>query len=117
MQQEYQPESEVAAPQDRLSKLGEASLRINESLDLERVLQGVLDSACSLTNARCGVITTLDESGEVVEFVTSGLAAVEREDRIHRPSSLNSHSRNCYIPPEPPKLQWPPVRHSEGKIS
>ncbi len=37
---------------DRLSRLSEASLRISESLDMDTVLQEVLDSARSLTNAR-----------------------------------------------------------------
>ena len=43
---------------ERLSRLSEASLRINESLDFDDVLQGVLDSARgSLTGARYGVLT------------------------------------------------------------
>ena len=50
---------------DRLSKLSEASLRINESLDFKTVFQEVLDSACSLTGARYRVITLLDGSNEV----------------------------------------------------
>ena len=37
-------EREVAALREKLSKLSEASLRINESLDLATVLQDVLDS-------------------------------------------------------------------------
>ena len=36
---------EIEALRERLSRLSEASLRINESLDLDSVLQGVLDSA------------------------------------------------------------------------
>ncbi len=88
MRQEDRPESEAARLRDRLSRLSEASLRINQSLDLETVLQGVLDSACSLTNARYGVITTLDESGEVVEFLTSGLAAAEGEGLWSIPQAL-----------------------------
>ena len=36
---------EIAELRDRLSRLSQASLRINESLDFEAVLQGVLDSA------------------------------------------------------------------------
>jgi GAF domain-containing protein len=88
MRQEDGPESEAARLRDRLSRLSEASLRINQSLDLETVLQGVLDSACSLTNARYGVITTLDESGEVVEFLTSGLAAAEGEGLWSIPQAL-----------------------------
>ena len=48
---------------ERLSRLSEASLRINESLDFDTVLQWVLDSARSLTAARYGVITLLDGEG------------------------------------------------------
>ena len=40
---------------ERLTRLSKASLRINESLDYPTVLQGVLDSARSLTGARYGV--------------------------------------------------------------
>ena len=47
---------EIAAMRDRLSRLSEASLRINESLDFDTVLQGVLDSARSLTGARYGAV-------------------------------------------------------------
>ena len=54
---------ENQALRERLSRLSEASLRINESLDLDTVLQGVLDSACLLTGARYGVIATLDDLG------------------------------------------------------
>ena len=49
---------------DRLSRLSRASLRINESLDFDAVLQSVLDSACSLTGASYGVLTLLDETGQ-----------------------------------------------------
>ena len=57
---------------DRLSRLSQASLRINDSLDLETVLQDVLDSASLLTAARFGVITTLHESGQPENFLSSG---------------------------------------------
>ena len=62
---------------DRLSKLSEASLRINESLDFDTVLQGVLDSARSLTNARYGVMTLLDDAGQVQDFLSSGMTSEE----------------------------------------
>ena len=42
----------VTALRDRLSRMSGASMRINESLELDEVLQGVLDSARSLTDAR-----------------------------------------------------------------
>ena len=68
---------EIAALQERLSRLSEASLRINESLDFDEVLQGVLDSARSLTGARYGVMTLLDDAGSVQDFLSSGLTAEE----------------------------------------
>ncbi len=62
---------------DRLSRLSAASLRINESLDFDTVLQGVLDSARSLTAARYGVMTLLDEAGGVQDFLSSGMTGEE----------------------------------------
>ena len=68
---------EIEALRERLSRLSEASLRINESLDLNSVLQGVLDSARSLTGASYALITTLDGSGQAEEFLVSGLTPDE----------------------------------------
>ena len=62
---------------DRLSRLSRASLRINESLEFDTVLQGVLDSARSLTAARYGVMTLLDDGGRVQDFLSSGTTAAE----------------------------------------
>ena len=72
-------DQQLKALQDRLTRLSEASLRINESLDLDTVLQGVLDSARSLTGADYAAITTWDELGGVEDFVVSGLTASEAE--------------------------------------
>ena len=57
----------------RLSKLSKASLRINESLDFDKVLQGVLDGACSLTGALHGVMVFFSDSRQIQNFLTSGL--------------------------------------------
>ena len=81
-------ERENEALRDRLSRLSQASLRINESLDFDTVLQRVLDSACSLTGARYGVITLLDESGQVQDFVTSGLTAQEHRRFTDLPEGM-----------------------------
>ena len=70
-------DQQIEALRDRLSRLSEASLRINESLDFETVLQGVLDSARALTNARYGVITLLDDAGQIQDFLSSGLTPEE----------------------------------------
>ena len=77
MNQSEEREREIAELRDRLSRLTEASLRINESLDFDTVLQGVLDSARSLTEARSGVITLLDDSGRIADFLSSGMTAEE----------------------------------------
>ena len=57
--------------------MSQASLRINESLEYPTVLQGVLDSARSLTEARYGVMTFLDDSGCPRDFLSSGMTAEE----------------------------------------
>ena len=88
MEQADDQAREIAELRDRLSRLSEASLRINESLDFDTVLQGVLDSACSLTGARYGVITLLDESGQVQDFVTSGLTAQEHRRFTDLPEGM-----------------------------
>ena len=64
---------DASALRDRLTRLSEASLHINESLDLDAVLQGVLDSARSLTDASYALITTIGQSGQVEDFQVSGL--------------------------------------------
>ena len=73
MSQPEPRDRDFEALRERLTLLSEASLRINESLDFDAVLQGVLDSARSLTTARYGVMTLLDEQGELRDFLSSGL--------------------------------------------
>ena len=63
---------EIETLRGRLSLMSQASLSINESLDVEKVLQRVLDSARTLTDSRYGVTTLLEEGG-IVDFVASGL--------------------------------------------
>ena len=68
---------ENQALRERLSRLGEAGLRINEDLDMGTVLQGVLDSARSLTGARYGVIALHDADGTAGDFLASGMTLEE----------------------------------------
>ena len=88
MEQADDQAREIAELRDRLSRLSQASLRINETIDFDTVLQGVLDSACSLTGARYGVITLLDESGQVQDFVTSGLTQEEHRRFTDLPEGM-----------------------------
>ena len=88
----------------RLSRLSQASLRINESLELDAVLQGALDAARSLTGARYGVITLLDDAGRVQDFLSSGMTEEEARRIWETPDGmrifeyLGSLSRPLRIP-------------------
>ncbi len=73
----------------RLSRLSRASMRINESLDFDTVLHGVLDSACSLTGARYGVITLLGNAVEVEDFLTFGMSPTETELLKNVPNGMS----------------------------
>ena len=65
---------EIEVLRERLARMRGAMFRINESLDLETVLQGVLESACSLTGARYGTIVLHDDRG-LRDFLAYGLAS------------------------------------------
>ncbi len=94
---------ENEALRDRLSRLSRASLRINESLEFDAVLQSVLDSACSLTGARYGVLTLLDETGQADDFLSSGLTAQEAQGLWDLPDALTLFEHVGNIP-EPLRL-------------
>ena len=70
-----QAQAQVKRLTERLAGLSEASLRISESLDVNTVLQEVVASACALTGAGYGGISTTDASGRFKEFVTHGLSS------------------------------------------
>ena len=70
---------QIAALRDRLFRFSHASLRINESLDVEAALHGVMDGARSLTGAAYALITTLDDSGGVDDYLVAGISAEEAE--------------------------------------
>ena len=93
---ELTPQIEVL--RNRLSKLSEASRRINESLDLDSVLQGILDSARALTNAHCGVIATLDNAGQVEDFLASGMTTDESQRLWETPEGLKLFEYLSNIP-------------------
>ena len=76
------PGLDVDALRERTSRLSAASLRINASLELETVLHEVLESARALTGARCGVIATIDETGQPQDFLTAGLTDEEQRQMV-----------------------------------
>ena len=123
---------EIQALRGRLSRLSEASLRINESLDFDTVLQGVLDSARDLTSSRYGVFILLGDAGQMREFFGSGMTPEQgrkqwaEPDRVRffdyvgsiqeplRLRDFPSHARTLGLPEFPPDLMsflTAPIRH------
>ena len=87
---------ELQAARERIAALSAAILRTNASLDLATVLGEAADTARALTAARYGIITTVDEAGEVREFVTSGFTPEEKQQFAEWPDGprLFAHLRD-----------------------
>ena len=66
--------TEIKAFRERLTALAQAGLRINESLDLDTVLQEVLDCARSLTAAAYGIIALIDDERRMQQLLWSGIS-------------------------------------------
>ncbi len=129
--------AEIARLRERASRLGAATLRINEDLDLDSVLREVVDSARVLTGAANAVITIgeqLDQSGD---FISSGLTPEELQQlrsltqgegigeyllRIPQPlriADLSSHLRALGFHTEPilsKTFMGAPIRHRGAHI-
>ena len=122
---------------DRVSKLSAASLRISASLDLDTVLSEVVESARVLTGARYGVITTIGDSGQAEDFVSSGFTPDEHRqirdwadgprlfehfrdlEGALRVSDIPSYVRSLGLSPHPilPKtVQGTPMRHRSVNV-
>ena len=85
MNETVDPEREIELLRQRISALSTAILRISASLDVTTVLQEAVDSARALTGARYGIVTTIDETGEVGEFVSSGFSEEEHRQFLEWP--------------------------------
>ncbi len=81
---------------ERISRLNSAILRINSSLDVNTVLREVVESARALTHARNGVIATIDDSGQVQDYVISGLNPDQQQRLATSPEGprIFEHFRN-----------------------
>ena len=96
MNEASEPGTETEALRERISALSTAILRISASLDVTTVLQEAVDSARALTGAGYGFIVTIDETGSVREFVSSGFTAEEHRQLIEWPDGprLFAHFRD-----------------------
>lgn len=94
-------EREIAALRDRTSKLSAAVLRVTATLDEATVLQEIVDSACELTSARYGVITTIDDAGTPRDFVSAGFTPEQHrqmESWLPEGPQLFDHLRDLSTP-------------------
>ena len=126
---------ENEALRDRLSRLSKASLRITEYLDHDAVLQGVIDEARLLTDARYGALVAFGAPGSIETLITSGITPEERGrlgdlpkglgllqylNEVEEPlrlANIASHSRSVGFPKGHPTMRTflgTPVRH-QGK--
>ena len=87
---------EVELLRDRISRLTAASLRISASLDVDTVLREIVEGAQALTGADYGMITTVDASGQVEDFVSSGFTPEQHRQLAAWPDGprLYEHLRN-----------------------
>ena len=69
--------TEIVALRERLAGLTQASLRINQTLDLDTVLQEVLDCARALTGAFYGIIALVDSQHGLLNILFSGMSDEE----------------------------------------
>ncbi len=79
---------ENAELRERLARLSEVGLRINESLDFDTTLQEVVDSARALTASRYAAITVHDDAGQLSDFIVSGLTREEHQGLWDMPEGL-----------------------------
>ena len=69
---------EIKALRQRISQLCTAIGHISASLDLDTVLHKIVESARTLTRARRGVITTIDDIGHPRDLIFSGFTPAEQ---------------------------------------
>ena len=91
---------EIKVLRQSISELSSAILRISASLEETTVLHEVVDSARTLTNARYGMITTINEDGQILDFITSGFTQEEHQQFVNWPDGprLFEHFRDLASP-------------------
>ena len=77
--------SEGEVLRERQSRWREVTLRIYRNLDLDAVQREIASGARVLTGARYSGITTLDDSGQLQDFIISGLTPDDRRRFLSQP--------------------------------
>ena len=105
--------AEIDTLRARMLGLTDAILRISEDLDVDVVLQEVVDTARTLTGARYGAITTLDDAGELQDLLLSGLSPEQEQVVVGYDRGLELFA---YLRDTPEPLRTPDfVAHMESE--
>jgi signal transduction histidine kinase len=107
---------------DRKDMLLEAGLALASELSLPMVLQRIVDLAVQVTDARYGALGVIGDGGELDEFITTGLSAMQRraigplprghgilgllirEPRPVRIENIGSHPKSVGFPANHPPM-------------
>ena len=128
---------EIETLRSRFAKVSEVNRRVAEIWDLDAVLQEIVDGARTLTDARYGAVGVFDGSGQIEEFVTSGitpdrcrllgglprglglLGYLNETQKPLRLADLTQHSRSVGFPENHPPMKsflGVPVRHLDRSV-
>jgi len=120
-----------------LLALHDATLAIDRQLDLNAVLQGVVDEARDLFDAKYGALAYLGDDGSIEAFITSGITPAERrligpvpqghgvlglvmnEGESLRLDTIADHPRSVGFPPNHPPMNAllaVPIRSQSGVL-
>ena len=64
---------------DRKDALLEAGLALSSELSLPMVLQRIVDLAAEVTDARYVALGVIGEGGQLIDFITAGIPAKQRQ--------------------------------------
>ena len=128
---------EIKAVRERNAELNAAILRVSATLDIDTVLSEIAAAARSLTGARYSVIITIDDTGQIEDYVMSGFSADQErllgewpehmqiyeqlrglEDPL-RVTDMPAYVRALGIPAEPVfihSFQGAPMRHQGVQV-
>jgi signal transduction histidine kinase len=107
---------------DRRDRLIEAGMILASELSLDAVLQRIIELAVEITDARYGALGVIGPSGDLLEFITTGITPGEREaigapphgrgilgalieeGKPLRLPDISADSRSVGFPPNHPKM-------------
>ena len=119
-----QPDPVAASPRlpQAVEALDAAVRGISGVLDIDQVLQLIVDRVRELVSATYAALGIVDETGRIIQFITSGITAAERaaigdmprgrgllgliirENRAYRVANIAAHPESYGFPPNHPTM-------------